>query len=889
MISPKFIFILGVALPAVVVAARTAASEVNDTAEMPAIDLASPSTDYSLDPAEADSLAMVREALRVRAFIDDANEAYATLRRLRFDGADEAEFFPRVMASYQAARRVLDSIPENPAAETAKGILADIRPELLEGAFFYSKNSDQNSLGRYARAYVDIPMLPAMTDMGLESDPRSYPTLTYIAASSAYNNHETDDAIRYFDEYLKTGDNAQRENVYMFLAQACITTGDYDHAVEALSDAITLYPANRHLLMSGVKASVDGGRADMLPMFLDKALLQTPDDEQLLMIQGQLLEDRQEYKQALDVFQRLDELKPNNLSINKHLALCYFNLGVFYYNNAIMESEEKAAKRAKRQSNSYFQEAAQRCEAIFNSDPSALKYLEAAAVCYGCTDDKEHFQNANNRLRARGVAPVREMSMPSMIAFNDDNTTNFASGAEKQVAVEDVPSFNDFGVSYVSEQLSQWGARGKFEKIEAYTKRIQSGEVAQKVKQFTADAEAEYIKRYGNRLRINDLRLGAYDPDHETYLVSTEYGDIVLPVPMKGGEAELFSTSWNKVSLRAPRFIVRNDRPTLVSVTFVTPNGKSYTYNAANAAGYSAPDLVGVDWNALIAAGQPAAHADQHSLADNRQAATTLTFQSDVDQNIPIVKKASNENTVALIIGNENYKYVGNVESANHDADVFAEYCEKTLGIPAGQIRKYKDASLGDIRRAISDLRNLTGSLNATRDVNVIVYYAGHGMPDDATKDAYLIPTDGDATLTETCLSLKDFYKNLDDLNARNVMVFMDACFSGTRRDGEALVKARGVALKAKHEDPVGNMFVLSATGPQETAMPYREKNHGLFTYFLLKKLQDSKGNATLSEISDYVINKVRETSNTVNHKPQTPTLSTSGTMAERIKSLKLR
>ncbi|MDE6300980.1 MAG: caspase family protein [Muribaculaceae bacterium] len=891
MISEKSSLIIRLLMPVALLAAgREAFAQDMMLPDPAAMSLTSIPTENSLDEAETDSIRAVRELQRIKGFTDPATESYAKLRRMRFDGADEADFYPQVLRTFEANRIVVDSLPGHDAAETSKAVLTDIRPELLEGAFFYSKNGDSGNLGRFARAYVDIPLMPAMTGAGLQSDPRSYPTLTYIAASSAYNNHEPAEAIKYFDEYLATGDSQQRENVYMFLGQACLTTGNYDHAVEALADAITLYPTNRHLLMAGVKACVDGGRGDVLPVFLEKALLQTPDDEQLLMIQGQLLEDQQEYKQALEVFQHLDALKPNNLGINKHLALCYFNLGVFYYNNAIMESDEKLAKRAKRQSNSYFQEAAQRCETIFNSDPSAIKYLEAAAICYGCTDDKEHFQNANTRLRARGHAAVREMSMPSMIAYNDDNTTNFGVGSQKKAAVEDAPSFNDFGVTYVSEQLGNWGARGKFEKLEAYTKRIQAGEVAEKVKQFTREAETEYIKRYGHQLRINDLKLGSYDPDNETYLVSTEYGDIVLPVPVKGGEAELFASSWNKVNIRAPKFIVRNDRPTLAEITFVTPNGKSYTYNSEAAAGYTAPDLVGVDWNALIAAGQGSSSAAQQpQAADRSQASTTITFKSDVDQNIPIVKKGSNDATVALIIGNENYKYVGNVESANHDADVFAEYCEKTLGIPEGQIRRYNDASLGDIRRAIRDMSNLVGSLNSSRDVNVIVYYAGHGMPDDATKDAFLIPVDGDATVTETCLSLKEFYKTLDDLNARNVMVFMDACFSGTRRDGEALVKARGVALKAKTETPVGNMFVLTATGPQETAMPYREKNHGLFTYFLLKKLQESKGNVTLAELSDYVTKKVRETSNTVNKKPQTPTMTSSGAMSSRLNTLKLR
>ena len=70
----------------------------------------------------------------------------------------------------------------------------------------------------------------------------------------------------------------------------------------------------------------------------------------------------------------------------------------------------------------------------------------------------------------------------------------------------------------------------------------------------------------------------------------------------------------------------------------------------------------------------------------------------------------------------------------------------------------------------------------------------------------------------------------------------------------------RGVVLKAKAAAPKGNMFVLSAADGNETALPWKEKNHGLFTYYLLKKLQESKGNASLKEIADYVSTEVKKT-----------------------------
>ena len=83
-------------------------------------------------------------------------------------------------------------------------------------------------------------------------------------------------------------------------------------------------------------------------------------------------------------------------------------------------------------------------------------------------------------------------------------------------------------------------------------------------------------------------------------------------------------------------------------------------------------------------------------------------------------------------------------------------------------------------------------------------------------------------------------------------------------------------------------MFVLTAASGSETALPYAEKHHGLFTYFLLKKLQDTKGNVNLKELYDYVHDEVVRTSNFMFQKPQTPTMMTSGSLADKWKSKKL-
>ena len=69
---------------------------------------------------------------------------------------------------------------------------------------------------------------------------------------------------------------------------------------------------------------------------------------------------------------------------------------------------------------------------------------------------------------------------------------------------------------------------------------------------------------------------------------------------------------------------------------------------------------------------------------------------------------------------------------------------------------------------------------------------------------------------------------------------------------------------------------MFSAAQGDETAYPYKEQNHGMFTYYLLKKWKETKGNVTLGELSGYVTDQVRKQSIVENGKLQTPSVASS-------------
>lgn len=265
-------------------------------------------------------------------------------------------------------------------------------------------------------------------------------------------------------------------------------------------------------------------------------------------------------------------------------------------------------------------------------------------------------------------------------------------------------------------------------------------------------------------------------------------------------------------------------------------------------------------------------NTDDQKIKDSAFFAQMASYLSHSIDAINFTANTNNEKTFVVIIANENYKRVDGVPYALNDGKLFQKYCTQALGIPESNIKFFDDASGNDIKFGVNWLKQ-AASVHVGQS-KIIFYYAGHGIPDESNKNAYLLPVDGYGSDISTGYSLEELYSTLGSIPAKNVMVFLDACFSGTKRDGSMLASARGVAIKAKQTAPSGKMVVLSAAQGDETAYPFEDQKHGMFTYYLLRKLLETKGEATLGDLADYVTSEVAKQSVIQNNKAQTPTVS---------------
>ena len=254
-------------------------------------------------------------------------------------------------------------------------------------------------------------------------------------------------------------------------------------------------------------------------------------------------------------------------------------------------------------------------------------------------------------------------------------------------------------------------------------------------------------------------------------------------------------------------------------------------------------------------------------------------IKSDVDIDIPTVNKQY-PNRFALIIGNEDYsskqKEINtemNVEFARNDASTFKEYAVKTLGIPEQNITFLLDATLGEMSQGLDKMNKIIKVTEGNAEV--FFYYAGHGLPDENTKEAFIIPVDVNGTNLSYAINLKTVYAKLTEFPSQRVSIFLDACFSGGARN-QALLSARGVKVKSKEQSLTGKVVVFTASSGEQSSLPYKAKGHGLFTYFLLKKLQETKGNVTYKDLSEFISKSVKLNSILVNDKEQSPQTNTS-------------
>lgn len=228
--------------------------------------------------------------------------------------------------------------------------------------------------------------------------------------------------------------------------------------------------------------------------------------------------------------------------------------------------------------------------------------------------------------------------------------------------------------------------------------------------------------------------------------------------------------------------------------------------------------------------------------------------------------KAKGKEKHVLIIANEKYEKMSEVAYAARDGEIFRKYCIETLGIDAKNIKVRKNALAFDMMQEVKMLvRKGERAKRANKDVEFIVYYAGHGVPESSRSEkSCLLPSDGSATEPNPYFELGSLYKKLGESGAKHVCFFIDACFSGATRDGKADGRLARPAPRVEPEAIPPNVAVFAAAKLNQTAWGIPDQKHGVFTYALLKNLKEKNGDISYEELRKALMWDVPDTAESV-------------------------
>lgn len=168
---------------------------------------------------------------------------------------------------------------------------------------------------------------------------------------------------------------------------------------------------------------------------------------------------------------------------------------------------------------------------------------------------------------------------------------------------------------------------------------------------------------------------------------------------------------------------------------------------------------------------------------------------------------------------------------------------------------------------------------NAVNGSRAYFFFSGHGAPDASKGTPYILPYDANPQQIQSSgIPLERVVQMLTSSKAKEVLVFVDSCFSGA--GGRSVLPAGARPLvRVREASPSAQVAVLAAARGAEISGPAPGENAGLFSKHLTAALRtgaadaDGDGQISLRELADYVTPRVTRDARK-DGREQTPSLT---------------
>ncbi len=184
----------------------------------------------------------------------------------------------------------------------------------------------------------------------------------------------------------------------------------------------------------------------------------------------------------------------------------------------------------------------------------------------------------------------------------------------------------------------------------------------------------------------------------------------------------------------------------------------------------------------------------------------------------------------ALVIGNNNYRYLNKLQTAVNDAKEVSQLLRDHYGFST---KVLYDATRDDILTALVEYRRTLPDKS-----NLLIYYAGHGHNDREADEAYWLPVDAQKDNNQNWISADDITRDVRAIPSQHVLIISDSCYSGSlTRDADVAINPRDQS-KFLARMWSSKSRTLMASGSDEPVADGGGGGHSVFANAILQGLQ---------------------------------------------------
>ena len=205
-------------------------------------------------------------------------------------------------------------------------------------------------------------------------------------------------------------------------------------------------------------------------------------------------------------------------------------------------------------------------------------------------------------------------------------------------------------------------------------------------------------------------------------------------------------------------------------------------------------------------------------------------------------------NYYALIIGNQSYIKIEDLETPKNDAKEIAQLLEQKYGF---SVETLLDADRISVMERINDLNT-----QLDENDNLLIYYAGHG---------YWLPINADPPPRDTFWVPNEFVTaHLSRIKARRVMVVADSCYAGLLSDAPDYLMLEGgpeyTTEFLEYKLPKRSRLLMTSGG-DKPVLDNGAPSHSVFASVLIETLQQNHQILSGPQLFSLISRKVKERS----------------------------